>query len=114
MQRRRRAGLRNFALAASLSISLSNVKSDTAGRKRSFSFGSRFNSLGWPVPIPPYWLRHGQYVCLVILTARIASLRTRLWYSLLNDLGGRIQGRKITFKTNNTHDSAKKAIGTFK
>ena len=88
-------GAQKFPLAASLRISLSNVKSDTARRKRSFSFCNRFNSLSWSVPIPPYCLRHRQYVCSLILTARIASARllpcptsTSPWRNLLTISSG--------------------------
>jgi len=35
-------------------INLSNVRSETARRRRSFSFWSRFSSLSCSVPIPPY------------------------------------------------------------
>ena len=46
-----------FTLAASFRISLSNVRSDTARRNRSFSFSSSFRRLSWSVFKPPCYLR---------------------------------------------------------
>ena len=48
-------GAQKFPDAASLRISLSKVRSETARRKRSFSFCRRFNSLSCSVPTPPYF-----------------------------------------------------------
>ena len=48
-------GAQKFPDAASFKISLSSVRSETARRRRSFSFCSRFNSLSCSVPIPPYF-----------------------------------------------------------
>ncbi len=48
-------GAQKFPFAASDRISLSSVRSETARRRRSFSFWSRFSSLSCSVPIPPYF-----------------------------------------------------------
>ena len=52
-------GAQKFPSAASVRISLSNVKSDTTRRKRSFSLCNRFNSLSWSVLITPYRYTRG-------------------------------------------------------
>ena len=46
-----------FPLAASARISLSSVRSDTARRRRSFSFCRHFSSRSCSVPMPPYAFR---------------------------------------------------------
>ena len=48
-----------FPDAASFKINLSSVRSETACRRRSFSFFSRFSSLSCSVPIPPYFFSNG-------------------------------------------------------
>jgi hypothetical protein len=50
-------GAEKFPRAASAIISLSSVKSDTARRKREFSFSSSFRRLAWLTLRPPYYLR---------------------------------------------------------
>lgn len=52
-------GADQFLLAASVRISLSRVRSDTALRSRSFSFSSSFRRLSWSVLKSPYSRRPG-------------------------------------------------------
>ena len=51
-------GAQKFPEAASLRISFSSVRSDTAFRSRSFSFSSSFRRFTWFVFRPPYSFRH--------------------------------------------------------
>jgi hypothetical protein len=48
-----------FPDAASFKINLSSVRSETAHRRRSFSFFSRFSALSCSVPIPAYFFFQG-------------------------------------------------------
>ncbi|ATG45475.1 hypothetical protein PhaeoP18_03821 (plasmid) [Phaeobacter piscinae] len=57
-------GAQKFLFAALNRINLSGVRSETARRRRSFCFCSRFSSLKRFVPIPPYFSSSGNMFAL--------------------------------------------------
>src|SRR5690606_19419693 len=65
--------------AASVRISLSSVRSATALRSRSFSFWSSVNCRSWSRLMPPYCLRHLQYVSSETPIWRTASAIAMPW-----------------------------------
>ena len=78
-------GAQKFPDAASFKISLSSVRSETARRRRSFSFCSRFSSLSCSVPIPPYLFGGKTVHWTLFLSARTPAVIGLFCHTDLSD-----------------------------